>query len=167
MVIMPRELDGPTHTPVNDPGTSDTPDPDSYQLDRTSRYTLTVLEVPKSVNDSGGGVKRHWSKGYKEKRRWQDRYLTELMVARVVRGMTFCTVNIEIMWKSRRRRDVENYRHPIVKPLLDALVEGNYLEDDTDEFVKVGDVTFSYPKPWPYPALGLSGIMAIRLDATY
>lgn len=130
-------------------------------------YTLTVREVPKSVNTKGGGVGQHWGGTHKEKKAWEGKYLAELLVGRVDRHMQFCKVTIDVKWKRRNRRDIENYRHPIVKPLLDALVKGGYLDDDTDEYVEVVGLTFSYPETWPFDHPGLTEYMDITLEAQY
>lgn len=130
-------------------------------------YTLTVREVPKSVNSKGGGVGQHWGSTHSDKRAWEGKYLAELMVAKVRRHMTYCRITIDVKWKRFNHQETENYRHPIVKPLLDALVKGGYLPDDADEYQKVADLTFSYPEKWPFDHPGLKAYMDITLEARY
>ena len=78
--------------------------------------------------------------------------------------MQFCTISIVLRFKRRNRRDPENYRHPVTKPLLDALVRGGWLTDDTEENVKVTDLTFEYPDVWE-PRWDSETV--IKLEASY
>lgn len=131
-------------------------------------HLITIREVPKSVNAGGGGARQHHFKAHQEKKRWEGLYLAELMVGRVAPSMCFCAVDIVVKWRRRNHRDVENYRHPVVKPLADALVKGRYLKDDTEEWFAVKDFRFEYPEgPWPWPHPGMTGYMDITLEAHY
>jgi hypothetical protein len=133
----------------------------------SATYVLLITDVPKSVNAGGGGARAHWGAAHREKKRWEGLFLMELMAQRVRRNMTCCYAEIEVRWKHRNRRDIENYRHPITKPLADALVIGGYLPDDTEEFFKVRDMQFVYPDQWEHADPRLKEALLIRLEALY
>lgn len=106
------------------------------------RFEFHINEAPKSLNAGGNGSRRHWAVGYREKARWEGLYLVELLAARVPKAMVWCKADAVIKWRRRARRDEENYRGPISKPLADALVKGGYLPDDTSEFFRMGELRF-------------------------
>lgn len=134
----------------------------------TKTHVITIYDCPKSVNAGGGGVRsQHWGVAHKEKARWQGQYLKELLAERVRKRMDFCTIDITIRWKRPNHRDLENYRHPVVKPLLDAMVKGGYLEDDTDEWVDVHDFRFEHPPEWPHCDPRRKVELVIKLEAMY
>ena len=95
--------------------------------------TLVIPGCPKSLNRGGAGARQHWANAHREKMKWQDRYTQELAIAGVRKHMQFLTVRVTVRWKYKHRRDSTNYFAPIYKPLLDALVGGGYIKDDTDE----------------------------------
>jgi hypothetical protein len=136
-------------------------------------YALTVTEVPKSVNAGGGGSRSHHMAAHTEKKRWEGLYLQQLMIKRVPRGMIKCYASIEVAWRRRNHRDIENYRHPIVKPLADTLAPAKnshgprWLPDDTEEFFVVEGLTFVYPEKWWTPDPRSTGEMVITLRAVY
>lgn len=101
-------------------------------------YEITIPQVPKSVNRGGGGVRAsHWAVAVKEKQKWQNWFQEEFMIGGVAKQMLFCGVDVTLRFKGRHHRDIENYRHPVTKPLADALVAGGWLTDDTEEWFKV------------------------------
>lgn len=106
----------------------------------TETFVLTYDDTPKSLNDGGTGSRRHWSAGYKEKRQWQGIWGMLLIARKAPRGMTRAYVEVVLEFADNRRRDVENYRPSVSKPLADALVSGGWLADDTDEFFELGNV---------------------------
>lgn len=130
-------------------------------------YQLTVREAPKSVNAGGGGSRSNPYAAAKEKKRWEAVFAVELLAARVDKGMSHCAVSVNVNWKRRNHRDLENWRHPVVKPLADTLVRFGYLPDDTEEFFVVKAFAFSYPEAWPYRHPGITAAMDISLEATY
>ena len=130
-------------------------------------FVITIPDCPQSVNQGGGGSRRHWAIGHKEKMRWQDRYATEFMVAGVRKRMVFCTIKVTVRWKYRFRRDSSNYFAPIFKPLLDALVSSGYIKDDTDEWVKIEPLKFEVAKDWSHPDPRVAAEMTVQLVAAY
>lgn len=106
----------------------------------TRTFVLTYDEVPKSLNAGGTGSRRHWSVGHKEKKRWEGIWAMLLMVERAPRGMSMVRVEAVIEVADNRKRDSENFRSAISKPLADALVSGGWLADDTDEFFRFDGV---------------------------
>lgn len=106
----------------------------------SATYVLSYDEVPKSLNAGGTGSRRHWSVGHKEKRRWEGVWAMLLMERRAPRHMVKVYVSALIEVEDNRKRDSENFRSAISKPLADALVKGGWLPDDTDEFFTFGGV---------------------------
>lgn len=100
-------------------------------------YVLKINDAPKSVNASGGGARQNKYVAHKDKMRWEGVYGMALLAAKVPRSLGFTRITIELKFKDRRNRDAENFRHPTVKPLLDAMKKGDWIEDDTEEFVQV------------------------------
>jgi len=137
----------------------------------TRTYVLTLRECPKSVNAGGGGSRANHFVASREKRRWQGAFLAELMIAKVPKGMTHCKADVTIRWKHKNHRDLENYRHPVVKPLADTLAppKGSHaprwLPDDTEEFFEVTGFRFEYPPEWPSILSKVE--LIVKLTATY
>lgn len=129
----------------------------------TRTYVLTVREAPKSNNRPAANR----NMAHAEKKRWQGLLLSELMVARVERGMTFVTATVEVRWRRRNHQDIENFHQAVSKPLADALVSGGYLKDDTQDWFKLADMTAIYPKEWPHKDPRSKAETVIRLDCEY
>ncbi len=109
-------------------------------MTRHETFVITHDEAPKSLNRGGAGSRRHWGGAHREKRQWEGVYAMLLLAAKVPRGMAKARVDATLEFVDNRRRDVENYRPAIAKPLADALVKGGWLADDTDEFFDFGHV---------------------------
>lgn len=91
--------------------------------------------IPGSVNRGAGGNRRHWSKGNAEKQEWDGTFGFLFMKAKLPRKLRFVSVNVELQfYDPGTRRDSENFRGPISKPLADALVKGGWIPDDTDAY---------------------------------
>lgn len=138
-------------------------------MQRTEQFELRFRETPKSLNDGGAGSRRHWSVAWKEKKHWEDLYLTEMMVHHVPKPMLHASVAATIHWRksTNRRRDEQNYEPAIIKPLADALVKGGYLADDTKEFFEFTSLVFETPDIWGLRDPRIKGEMVIDLIATY
>lgn len=95
---------------------------------------LKINEAPPSINAGGTGSRRHWSAAAKEKIKWEGTFMYLLLEQRVRKSMLRCSVQAWLTFKEKRRRDSENYRPSVSKPLADVLVKAGYLPDDTDEF---------------------------------
>lgn len=150
-------------------------------------FVLTHPEAPASVNAGGGGSRRHWAVGHREKKRWEGILLALLLKHKVPQGMTHCHATATIRWKSRsRRRDSTNYIAPVVKPLADVLAPSQFryvkigeqriaqqnhaprwLPDDTDEFFRFGGLAFEFPDVWPHRDPRVKAELVVRLEATY
>lgn len=100
----------------------------------TLTRTLVYDDAPKSLNAGGTGSRRHWSKGYREKKEWQGIWGMLLLAEKLPRGATHVRIHVRIDFDDSRRRDSENFRPAVSKPFADALVAGGWLADDTDEF---------------------------------
>lgn len=122
-----------------------------------SSFILTYGDLPKSVNAGGVGSRAHWSRGYKEKKRWEQIWLQVLMENRVPKGMVRCEVaEARLVFRTQQRRDVENYRPAFTKPFADALVSGGYIRDDTEEFYTLGLVKLAHGIPSPSTSIWLN-----------
>lgn len=110
------------------------------------RYSLTILDTPPSINTNK--VRSHWRGFHKAKREWQDAIEKMLMVSSVPRpipssGPVQATVLLH--FPTKRRRDSENFRPVLSKALGDALVNGGWLVDDTDEDWQLKVAVSRYP----------------------
>jgi hypothetical protein len=137
----------------------------------TERFEIAVPDTPKSVNHGGGGVRGHWTTAVREKQRWQDTFSFELLAWGIPKDMLHCKVGATLFFKKRMRRDTENYRHPVIKPLADAFVAGGWLEDDTDAWFEVTGFRLECPSEWPPEDWGMfKGVrsgMVFKLEASY
>lgn len=134
----------------------------------TLNYSVVIRDAPKSVNQGGAGSRQHPHQAAKEKRRWEALFLAEFMTAKVKKHMSHCAVDVTLHFRRRNHRDEENYRAGIIKPLGDALQQGQYLEDDTKQwFTVAGFELIEASEPWPSWGLWLWGYTVIELEATY
>jgi hypothetical protein len=109
--------------------------------------TVFYDDTPTTVNKGGGGSRGHWSKGHKEKQRWEGVYLALFLQAKLPRRLDFVRVHILLEYaRPNTKRDPENFRHPVVKPLADAFVKAGYLKDDNPDYFDVGSLTISRDK---------------------
>ncbi len=117
-----------------------------------STFTLVYDDCPKSVNQGGGGARKNKYSSHREKMMWEGIYGMMLIAGKVPRNLGHTRVTIELKFKAKRNRDAENYRHPVIKPLLDAMKKGGWLIDDTEQYVEVERVylvegTLEHPNP--------------------
>ena len=104
-------------------------------------------DTPKTVNKGGGGSRGHWSKGHKEKAMWEGIYCMCLLQAKLPRPLAYVQVDVVLAYtRPNTKRDPENFRHPVMKPLADALVKAGYIEDDNPDFFSVGVFQISRDK---------------------
>jgi hypothetical protein len=119
--------------------------------------------VPASLNAGGVGSRQHWSKGAKEKKRWEEIFWALLMEQSIPKQMQRCEIEAWITFKTSHRRDPENYRASISKPFADTLVKGGWLPDDTQDY-------FDFKKLWIAYGLKISNVKArlsISIKAFY
>lgn len=105
--------------------------------------TFTHDDVPASVNHGGGGARRHWSKGHGEKLKWEGVFGFLFLAAKLPRNLAFVRADVTLHFKGAHRRDPENYRSPVSKPLADALVKGGWLPDDNPAHFEMGTFTIA------------------------
>jgi hypothetical protein len=134
-------------------------------------YTVTVAGVPNSVNRGGGGVRStHWGTAHWEKKRWQKIFMDEFMVKGIPRRMHACNVEVLLRFRGKYHRDLENFRHPVAKPLADALVAGGWLEDDTSDYFTIVNFKMEegvvLSEAWQKNH-DVKGEMVVKLDALY
>lgn len=100
---------------------------------------FTYDDTPGSVNAGRSKRGQHWTKDREFKAEWEGIYLTCFMRERLPRKLEHVRVWFSLQFiDPGRGRDVENYRHPIVKPFADSLVKAGYLPDDTEDYFEVG-----------------------------
>lgn len=129
-------------------------------------FELTVFETPKSLNAGGAGSRQHWGKAYKEKRKWQEAWLTEMMVAKVPKYPRSAVLQIAIHWKHKRRRDVDNYYSGTLKPLGDALQVWG-MRDDTPEYLRVEKFEMRHCEIWPPFAGRATAFIVVAMTLEY
>lgn len=111
-----------------------------------AREIAAVLDLPGTPPSFNAvGLHSHWTKGRKEKQRWQEMIETLLMAERAPRGMASAQASAEMFFKERRRRDEGNFRTILEKACGDALVNGGWIPDDTPEFYRFGSVGLNAP----------------------
>jgi len=97
-----------------------------------SAVLLWLDDVPPSINTNN--VRSHWRGFHTAKKRWQadlERVLLVSALPRPIPGLLEARVTLRFPVK--RRRDSENFRPVLSKALGDALVNGGWLTDDTDQ----------------------------------
>ncbi len=107
------------------------------------RAVLSIPGTPKSFNQIG--YRSHWSVGRAEKQRWEGFLGIALMEARVPRKLKRVEATAALRFKQQRRRDSGNFRPLIEKALGDILVSGGWLEDDTADLYRFGEVELFAP----------------------
>lgn len=97
--------------------------------------TCFVDETPPSSNTNTGVGGRGNPKGIsRTKGKWEGIFAMLLMAERVPRHLTRVRVYPELRFKTKNRRDADNFYFAVSKPLGDAMVKGGWLPDDTPEF---------------------------------
>jgi hypothetical protein len=118
-------------------------------------YTISYADTPKSLNAGGTGSRRHWAVGYREKKRWEDIWTGLLLEAKVPKGMRKVAVKAALYFPTLHKRDAENYRSGLTKPLADAMVAGGWIPDDTAEFFNLVDFYIAADRGGPETVLAL------------
>lgn len=127
-----------------------------------------------SVNVLGTG--RALSRGaaigqQREKKRLQADLEAVLMASDLPQGVAPVEASACLVFRTRGRRDIDNYRAGLSKALGDALVNGGWLADDTPEHFRFTGVTFEcdparapltivHLRWWRDPAPGLPSLRA-------
>ncbi len=113
----------------------------------THRATLSIPGTPPSFN--AVGLHSHWRVGRAEKLKWQGRITIALMEQKVPRRLKSVSVTATLRFKQRRRRDEGNFRVILEKACGDALVDGDWLPDDTSDLYRFGRVELLAPVERP------------------
>lgn len=107
---------------------------------------IHVNDVPATANKGGGGTRSNKYVAAREKKKWEGLFFTLFLANRLPKGLESIVANVELQFdRPNTRRDVENFRQPVIKPLADALQHG-WIPDDTEEFFRVGRFTISPDK---------------------
>lgn len=114
----------------------------------TLSYDGTVVlvydDTPGSANTKRG---QHWTGTRGDKGQWEGIFALLAMKEKLPKRCRFMSIDVELIFTSpNTRRDAENFRQPIVKPLNDALVKGGWIEDDTEDFIVVNRIDISKEK---------------------
>lgn len=103
---------------------------------------LTIPDVPPSMNVIGGHS--NWTKYRWQKNKWENIVLIELAMSKLGKPLRIPVwVTAQLRFPTNRRRDEGNYRMMLEKVCGDALVGGDWIPDDTPEYYRFGEVTFS------------------------
>jgi Holliday junction resolvase RusA-like endonuclease len=93
--------------------------------------TTYVDQVPPSSNTNTGVGGRGHPKGIsRTKKEWEGIFQVMLMQARVPRRLDRIHVKPRLQFRTKNRRDADNFYFAVGKPLGDALVKGGWLVDD-------------------------------------
>lgn len=113
----------------------------------------SILEYDGTPPSLNALAYKHWRKFHRVKQEWQGIFEVLLMEqplerSRIKPPYVRAFASAVLRFPNRRRRDEGNYRAMIEKALGDALVNGGWLDDDTADHFRVGEVTFD-PEPGP------------------
>ena len=120
-----------------------------WELGGDGELTLTfpAPAEPVSVNDTKG---RHWAAVSARTDPWRDlahvvsrQGLAGYARAREVWPAQAITVQVDLPFRTRRRRDPHNYTGTVVKAVVDGLVRGGVIPDDTPEWATILEPTIS------------------------
>jgi hypothetical protein len=96
--------------------------------------------VPMSINKARG---RHWAANRKLTEPWRDMAQVAMRqgLARWWAGREGgpCSIQVELPFRTAAHRDAHNYVGTNVKAVVDGLVKGGLVPDDTPEWVTVVD----------------------------
>lgn len=102
----------------------------------TDTVTVTVYydDIPPSSNTNSGVGGRGDPRGIaRTKRQWEGIFQALLMGAKVPRRRTKIKVVPRLQFRTKHRRDADNFYFAVSKPLGDALSKGGWLVDDDFE----------------------------------
>ena len=111
-------------------------DPGKFLKLPKNKRILSIPQVPISLNQQ---ERMHWSKWHKIKEAWiQDIFylLKEHGQTKIPSNLEHIKITkIKIYFDCIRTRDESNYEPMIIKPLLDALIYGKIIANDTAQYV--------------------------------
>jgi len=104
------------------------------------------FSVPGTPPNLNSLIRDHWTKRRQAKAVWAQAvrisYLAKYGCSGLVTEQTTDPgrrrVSLDLQFKSRRRRDPDNF----LKATLDALVSASLLSDDSADWVEIGSITF-------------------------
>lgn len=100
----------------------------------TQEIVVTLPAVPPSINTNA--VRSHWRGWHTAKKQWQadlERLFMAAALPRPLDAVGPVMADVTLRFPDKRRRDSENFRPVLSKALGDALVNGGWLADDTDQ----------------------------------
>lgn len=106
--------------------------------------SFVISDTPPSLNRVGGSG--GWRVFARHKKRWQSEAELWLMVLQIPRPLEFVEASVVLRFPTRRRRDVGNYQALLDKSIGDALVNGQWLLDDTSDYYRFASLSFD-PAP--------------------
>ncbi len=126
-------------------------------------FVVSHDEVPKSLNAGGAGSRQHWAAAKREKEKWEGIYFTLCLAKKIPKGYDRIRVEAWLAFTVKRRRDADNYKNSISKPLADALVNGGFIPDDTQEHFELTQVVICEGKLINVRP-GVTGRITLKLD---
>jgi len=114
---------------------------------------IIIDEVPLSKNLY---VNMHWIKRaeYKERIAWliqEQKSFEKLIKPDVYAELPYskAKITIDIFFKSKRRRDAQNYEGGGLISFLDCLVDLGFIADDSYDYIGQPQITFNIDKEFP------------------
>ena len=114
---------------------------------------IIIDETPISKNKY---VNMHWAsrREYKERISWliyEQKMFEKSIKPREYAELPYrkASINIDIFFKDKRRRDVANYLGGGIISWLDVLVDLQYIKDDSYDCIKQPLISFSIDKTYP------------------
>lgn len=109
-----------------------------------TEVSVVIAATPPSLNRVGGSGA--WPQWNRHKKRWQADVEVWLMLLTADRTLPplleHVDVSARLRFPLRRRRDTGNYQALLEKAIGDALVNGQWLLDDTPEYYRFTGLTF-------------------------
>ena len=117
------------------------------------KILIIIDQVPISKNSY---VNMHWAsrREYKERISWliyEQKMFEKSIKPREYAELPYnkATINIDIFFKDKRKRDVANYMGGGLIAWLDVLVDLQYIKDDSYDYIKQPLISFNIDKIYP------------------
>jgi hypothetical protein len=105
--------------------------------------TFHAPTVPLSINRAH---QLHWAARRRLTDPWRD--MATVLMRQVIRGRWVnvrpVTIQVDLPFRTRGRRDPHNYVGTVVKAVVDGLVTGGLIPDDTPEWATILEPTISH-----------------------
>lgn len=119
--------------------------------------TFPAPTIPLSINEAH---RLHWAARRKRTDPWRDIAILAARQAVTREGWTPTpvTIRMELEFRKNARRDPHNYVGTVVKAVVDGLVTGGIIPDDTPEWATIGEPRLALQAD---PSLPLRGVVLL------